>query len=1097
MFNKDTFLKPQQRFDLKWLKLDIPSLFSSQENLINNWNDLVVDGELIGLFSNELFNSVGVLAKKGELGKYYCGQKVLTCTCCDGICGPSAGCNCQACQKLDAEEAERKNLLKVQNVFPSVQSYLNRWSWGPQPDLEQLDACMLSLNKEVKQVCSEASNSTLSNKRLHYQLTLFKRFYIALNRIPQLSDVTTEKSEFDDVDVPVVKTRKKDTVPQNPVVGLARVGSRAALNFSFAFLRRAWRLGEDIDLCSELLTESLEALQLLPAASLFDEDNVSPVWLEVVERSTKFLKLVITGELNTNRQSFNVPQDDQHTSLLLILELSLQRGKLSSFLDIILLLLNLWEKKTHPTDNRSTSEKASAPLLPFLKKFLDIEPTQPPFTYTYDTDDIPSCTKIYLELVSLPEDDSVEIDLRQAAVYLLAHLDRLAAVHIPPLSFNKSSSSFSGQKFWGWGRWGLTGNGPQMCENISELKIKQLCCSDSVIVILTPLGNLYVVQYMTEAHCPVLVDAFKDKEVVKIASHADGKHFMALTKDGGVYSWGYGDGGRLGHGDNTAKEEPTLIQALLNADIIDIICGTSYSAAISSNGSLYTWGKGNYGRLGHGTSDDCATPTAVAALSGEHVVRVACGVGDSHTLCVTDKGRVYSWGDGDFGKLGRGGSDGSKVPKLIEKLQHVDVVDVFCGDQISFALTRDGKLYSWGKGEGWRLGHNTEEHVRFPELVDALKNHTIVSLSLGLGHVLALTDKGEVYGWGRNDNRQICHSAEHYIQRPTLIESLKGQRVSAICCGPEQSFAWTDTKSCAAKLLVPFVVDLNEYTFRLLDQLLEYVVANCHSPQVKECIAVSVLNLLHLQLHSIISNNFNARTVNLVAGSKLLTNIKSQVVYLASGANIPLTIQKAAQDALQAGWSILLPTANGRAKTLSSLLLHTDIEPKMCKSGHRFMTNLLVWSLMADGGLETALKEALSTEISDLSEVDGNQDQPATHITIPLLYLVRQLVRNTSTLTQASLKDFATSNKFTQKSAHSPSLNLLLRFQRLLIGKIYSQNQDCQEAAQNLLTKYLECFSLHVTATLNCAYEVSISSSKNFLCVLQILKDDIIARDGV
>lgn len=67
----------------------------------------------------------------------------------------------------------------------------------------------------------------------------------------------------------------------------------------------------------------------------------------------------------------------------------------------------------------------------------------------------------------------------------------------------------------------------------------------------------------------------------------------------------------------------------------------------------------------------------------------------------------------------------------------------------------------------------------------------------------------------------------------------------------------------------------------------------------------------------------NTRSLNICAGSKLLSNIKSQVVYLASGANIPPTIQKAAQDALQAGWSILLPTANGRARTLSSLLLHT------------------------------------------------------------------------------------------------------------------------------------------------------------------------------
>lgn len=74
------------------------------------------------------------------------------------------------------------------------------------------------------------------------------------------------------------------------------------------------------------------------------------------------------------------------------------------------------------------------------------------------------------------------------------------------------------------------------------------------------------------------------------------------------------------------------------------------------------------------------------------------------------------------------------------------------------------------------------------------------------------------------------------------------------------------------------------------------------------------------------------------------------------------------------------------------MLLLTDVEPKMCKSGHRFMTDLLVWSLMADGGLETALDEALGFDISNLSSMDDNFEH-SSHITIPLLYLVRQLIR--------------------------------------------------------------------------------------------------------
>ena len=63
------------------------------------------------------------------------------------------------------------------------------------------------------------------------------------------------------------------------------------------------------------------------------------------------------------------------------------------------------------------------------------------------------------------------------------------------------------------------------------------------------------------------------------------------------------------------------------------------------------------------------------------VLDVSCGSGDAQTLAVTDSGSVYSWGDGDYGKLGRGGSDGSKVPKLIDKLQVRYIfgcLDYFC-----------------------------------------------------------------------------------------------------------------------------------------------------------------------------------------------------------------------------------------------------------------------------------------------------------------------------------------------------------------------------------------------------------------------------------
>lgn len=53
------------------------------------------------------------------------------------------------------------------------------------------------------------------------------------------------------------------------------------------------------------------------------------------------------------------------------------------------------------------------------------------------------------------------------------------------------------------------------------------------------------------------------------------------------------------------------------------------------------------------------------ALQGHRVIDIACGSGDAQTLCLTDDDTVWSWGDGDYGKLGRGGSDGCKVPMKV------------------------------------------------------------------------------------------------------------------------------------------------------------------------------------------------------------------------------------------------------------------------------------------------------------------------------------------------------------------------------------------------------------------------------------------------
>ena len=89
------------------------------------------------------------------------------------------------------------------------------------------------------------------------------------------------------------------------------------------------------------------------------------------------------------------------------------------------------------------------------------------------------------------------------------------------------------------------------------------------------------------------------------------------------------------------------------------------------------------------------TPLQVTALRGEHVSYVACGSGDAQTLCATTAGLTYSWGDGDYGKLGRGGNEGSKLPKKVDSLTGKIMKKLLCGSQFSMALTTEGHVYTW------------------------------------------------------------------------------------------------------------------------------------------------------------------------------------------------------------------------------------------------------------------------------------------------------------------------------------------------------------------------------------------------------------------
>ena len=295
---------------------------------------------------------------------------------------------------------------------------------------------------------------------------------------------------------------------------------------------------------------------------------------------------------------------------------------------------------------------------------------------------------------------------------------------------------------------------PTYSETISAVRPIHIAGGSKSLFIVSHDGKVYAcgegangrlgLGHSNNVTIPQQIQTLSPYVIKKVCVHSGGKHTMALTVDGKVFSWGEGDDGKLGHGNLITYDKPKLIEALKSKRVRDIACGSSHSAAITSGGELYTWGLGEYGRLGHGDMITQLRPKLVKALEGKRIVQVACGSRDAQTLALAEDGSVYSWGDGDFGKLGRGGSDGCNVPHNIERLNGLGVCQIECGAQFSLALTRYGQVWTWGKGDYFRLGHNVDQHFRKPTVVEALRGKKIVHVAVGALHCLAVTDTGQV-----------------------------------------------------------------------------------------------------------------------------------------------------------------------------------------------------------------------------------------------------------------------------------------------------------------------------------------------------------------
>ena len=188
---------------------------------------------------------------------------------------------------------------------------------------------------------------------------------------------------------------------------------------------------------------------------------------------------------------------------------------------------------------------------------------------------------------------------------------------------------------------------------------------------------------------------------------ASGRNFTAAIKtDGTLWTWGEGFAGNLGDNTGTSRETPVTTFAG-GTNWKQVACGFRHTAAIKTDGTLWTWGVNNTGQLGDNTTTQRNTPvTTFAGGANWKQVSTALSPSGAYTAAIKTDGTLWTWGRNNNGQLGDNTTTNRSIP-VTTFTGGTNWKQVACGTRHTAAIKTDGTLWTWGHNNNGQIGDNT------------------------------------------------------------------------------------------------------------------------------------------------------------------------------------------------------------------------------------------------------------------------------------------------------------------------------------------------------------------------------------------------------